>query len=169
MVGEADVASPAGATHAFRWTAASGLQVLGSLGPGFLSHRASYVSADGAIVGGTAFGVGGRRILLWSAATGMRDVPNFDLVPSGPPYDALMPILKKALAKDLDERYATAYEFAVVQVFDRKNPLPVPPAIHAVYWPTTGLKTGDEITFKVRTFGVRADEGEKGGEFGAGG
>ena len=38
---------------------------------------------------------------------------NFDLIPQGADYDALMPILKKALAKDLDDRYQTAYEFAV--------------------------------------------------------
>jgi tRNA A-37 threonylcarbamoyl transferase component Bud32/tetratricopeptide (TPR) repeat protein len=38
---------------------------------------------------------------------------NFDLIPQGADYDALMPILKKALAKDIDERYQTAYEFAV--------------------------------------------------------
>ena len=38
---------------------------------------------------------------------------NFDLIPQGAEYDALMPILKKALAKNIDERYQTAYEFAV--------------------------------------------------------
>jgi len=38
---------------------------------------------------------------------------NFSLVPSGPGYDALMPILQKALAKNLEERYQTAYDFAV--------------------------------------------------------
>ncbi len=38
---------------------------------------------------------------------------NFDLIPQGAEYDALMPIMKKALAKDLDARYQTAYEFAV--------------------------------------------------------
>jgi len=38
---------------------------------------------------------------------------NFDLIPQGADYDALMPILKKALAKSSDERYQTAYEFAV--------------------------------------------------------
>jgi serine/threonine-protein kinase len=38
---------------------------------------------------------------------------NFDLIPQGAEYDALMPILKKALAKKIDERYQTAYEFAV--------------------------------------------------------
>ena len=38
---------------------------------------------------------------------------NFNLIPQGEEYDALMPILKKALAKNIDERYQTAYEFAV--------------------------------------------------------
>jgi tetratricopeptide (TPR) repeat protein/tRNA A-37 threonylcarbamoyl transferase component Bud32 len=38
---------------------------------------------------------------------------NFDLIPQGEEYDALMPILKKALAKNSDDRYQTAYEFAV--------------------------------------------------------
>jgi tRNA A-37 threonylcarbamoyl transferase component Bud32/tetratricopeptide (TPR) repeat protein len=39
--------------------------------------------------------------------------PNFDLVPAGPEYDSLLPILQKALDKDLDKRYATAYDFAM--------------------------------------------------------
>jgi serine/threonine protein kinase len=39
--------------------------------------------------------------------------PNFDLIPEGAEYDALMPVLKKSLAKTLDERYQTAYDFAV--------------------------------------------------------
>jgi serine/threonine-protein kinase len=38
---------------------------------------------------------------------------NFDLIPQGADYDGLMPVLKKALSKDLGERYQTAYEFAV--------------------------------------------------------
>ena len=38
---------------------------------------------------------------------------NFDLIPQGADYDALMPVLKKALSKTLDDRYQTAYEFAV--------------------------------------------------------
>jgi tRNA A-37 threonylcarbamoyl transferase component Bud32/tetratricopeptide (TPR) repeat protein len=38
---------------------------------------------------------------------------NFDLIPQGADYDALMPILRKALAKSSAERYQTAYEFAV--------------------------------------------------------
>ena len=38
---------------------------------------------------------------------------DFNLIPQGADYDALMPLLKKALAKDLLERYQTAEEFAV--------------------------------------------------------
>src|SRR5262245_20665865 len=38
---------------------------------------------------------------------------NFDLIPAGPEYDALLPILQKALSKDLEKRYPTAYDFAM--------------------------------------------------------
>jgi serine/threonine protein kinase/tetratricopeptide (TPR) repeat protein len=38
---------------------------------------------------------------------------NFGLLPAGPEFDALRPILQKALAKNLEERYQTAYDFAV--------------------------------------------------------
>jgi serine/threonine-protein kinase len=38
--------------------------------------------------------------------------PNWDLIPQGAEYDALLPLLKKSLAKSLDERYSNAYEFA---------------------------------------------------------
>jgi tRNA A-37 threonylcarbamoyl transferase component Bud32 len=38
---------------------------------------------------------------------------NFDLIPQGADYDALMPILKRALAKGSADRYQSAYEFAV--------------------------------------------------------
>jgi tRNA A-37 threonylcarbamoyl transferase component Bud32 len=38
---------------------------------------------------------------------------NFDLIPGGPEYDALLPILKKSLAKELPDRFQTAYDFAI--------------------------------------------------------
>jgi serine/threonine-protein kinase len=41
------------------------------------------------------------------------DEVNYDLVPAGPGYDALMPILRRALSKELGDRYQTAYEFGV--------------------------------------------------------
>jgi hypothetical protein len=39
--------------------------------------------------------------------------PNFDLIPEGEDYDALLPTLRKALAKDLEGRYQNAFDFAV--------------------------------------------------------
>lgn len=67
-----------------------------------------------------------------------------------------------------DEAGDIDYDFAVVQVFDRENTKPVPPSIHAAYWPTLGVGPGSEITFKVRTFGVRPDEGMEVWDFGDG-
>lgn len=47
-----------------------------------------------------------------------------------------------------------AYDFAIVQVLDRAPEAPLPPMIHAAYWPTQGIVSGDPVTFKVRTFGT---------------
>jgi tRNA A-37 threonylcarbamoyl transferase component Bud32/tetratricopeptide (TPR) repeat protein len=41
------------------------------------------------------------------------DEPDWTLIPAGPAYEAILPVLKKALAKELEERYQTAYDFAV--------------------------------------------------------
>src|SRR5262245_95138 len=38
--------------------------------------------------------------------------PDFNAIPEGADYDALMPVLKKSLAKNLETRYTTAYAFA---------------------------------------------------------
>ncbi len=67
-----------------------------------------------------------------------------------------------------DDEGRTDVDFAVVQVFDKGKPLPVPPAIHVACWPTMGVRVGDEVTFKVRTFGVRPDEGREEWDFGDG-
>jgi murein DD-endopeptidase MepM/ murein hydrolase activator NlpD len=50
------------------------------------------------------------------------------------------------------------YDFQVVQVIERQQPKPLPPSIHAVYAPTFGIRPGDPVTFKVRTF--RTEGGE---------
>jgi len=47
-----------------------------------------------------------------------------------------------------------AYDFATVQVHDSQHPAITPPAIHANYHPTLGIKPGDTVTFKVRSFGA---------------
>ncbi|MFI5453979.1 MAG: PKD domain-containing protein [Isosphaerales bacterium] len=59
-----------------------------------------------------------------------------------------------------------AYDFAIVQVLDRQAPEPAPPTIHAAYAPTQGLRPGDPVTFKVRTFGTT--DGSERWDFGDG-
>jgi murein DD-endopeptidase MepM/ murein hydrolase activator NlpD len=48
----------------------------------------------------------------------------------------------------------TAYDFAIVQVLDGDHLNRLPPMIHPTYAPTQGIRPGDPITFKVRTFGT---------------
>jgi murein DD-endopeptidase MepM/ murein hydrolase activator NlpD len=68
--------------------------------------------------------------------------------------------------KITDGRGNIAYDFAIVQVLDRKAPDLVPPSIHAAYSPTLGLRPDDLVTFKVRTFGTT--EGKESWDFGDG-
>jgi len=58
------------------------------------------------------------------------------------------------------------YDFPVVQVYDKARPEKLPPSIHANYAPTFGIRPGDPVTFKVRTF--RTQEGEETWDFGDG-
>lgn len=58
------------------------------------------------------------------------------------------------------------YDFAIVHVQDRQQPDRFPPTIHPVYWPTFGIKPGDEVTFKARTFATT--DGEETWDFGDG-
>jgi murein DD-endopeptidase MepM/ murein hydrolase activator NlpD len=58
------------------------------------------------------------------------------------------------------------YDFAIVQVIDKANLNPLPPTIHPNYAPTFGIKPGDPVTFKVRTF--RTQDGEEQWDFGDG-
>ncbi len=51
-----------------------------------------------------------------------------------------------------DDAGHVAYDFAVVIVVDREQPDREIPSIHPNYYPTTGIRAGDAITFKVRTF-----------------
>jgi murein DD-endopeptidase MepM/ murein hydrolase activator NlpD len=54
--------------------------------------------------------------------------------------------------KATDGNGESAYDFAVVQVVDPADLKRLPPTIHAVYYPTTGVRAGDAVTFKVRSF-----------------
>lgn len=44
------------------------------------------------------------------------------------------------------------YDFTIVQVIDGKHLDKLPPTVHATYAPTFGIKAGEKVTFKVRTF-----------------
>jgi len=74
----------------------------------------------------------------------------------------------REILKVTDQDGNVDYDFAVVQIIDRDNPTEGPPAIHAVYYPTFDIKAGDEITFKVRTFRIGAEEGHETWDFGDG-
>jgi hypothetical protein len=64
------------------------------------------------------------------------------------------------IVKVTDSAGKAAYDFAVVVVMDREHPDRLPPAINANYFPTLGLRAGDEVTFKVRTFGTQHGQEE---------
>jgi murein DD-endopeptidase MepM/ murein hydrolase activator NlpD len=72
------------------------------------------------------------------------------------------------ILKVTDKDGSVDYDFAVVQVIDREHPEQAPPTIHATYWPTTGIRPGDEITFKVRSFRIGKTEGHERWDFGDG-
>ncbi len=68
VVGEADVASPVGATHAFRWDVDGGMQDLQSGAFAALEGIAWDVSEDGATIVGEV----GDEAFLWTAASGLQ-------------------------------------------------------------------------------------------------
>lgn len=72
------------------------------------------------------------------------------------------------ILKVTDAQGHVSYDFAVVQVIDPKHPDVLSPTIHAAYFPTAGLKAGDEVTFKTRTFRVGDDGGGEFVDFGDG-
>jgi murein DD-endopeptidase MepM/ murein hydrolase activator NlpD len=56
------------------------------------------------------------------------------------------------------------YDFAVVHVLAKEPSAPLPPSIHANYYPTFGIKPGDPVHFLVRTF--RTTDGKETWDFG---
>jgi len=68
--------------------------------------------------------------------------------------------------KVTDSRGNVDYDFTPVIVIDRNNPLQPVPAIHAAYYPTFGIKPGDPVTFRVRSFNF--DKGKETWDFGDG-
>ncbi len=60
------------------------------------------------------------------------------------------------------------YDFAKVYIADRADPKLLGPRLHAAYWPTFGIKAGDTVTFKVRSFAIEPDDGHETWDFGDG-
>jgi len=65
-----------------------------------------------------------------------------------------------------DEQGNVAYDFAVVIVVDREHPERLIPSIHPNYFPTSKIRPGNAVTFKVRTFNTT--EGKEVWDFGDG-
>lgn len=70
------------------------------------------------------------------------------------------------ILKVTDAAGNVAYDFAVVQVLDKTHPDLLTPSIQAAYAPSLGIKAGDPVTFKVRSF--RTTHGEETWNFGDG-
>ena len=70
------------------------------------------------------------------------------------------------IVKVTDSAGNIAYDFAVVVVMEKDSKETLPPAIHANYYPTFGLRAGDEVTFKVRSF--KTQHGSEVWDFGDG-
>jgi len=70
------------------------------------------------------------------------------------------------ILKVTDAAGNVAYDFAVVQVLDKTRPDQLTPSIQAAYAPSLGIKAGEPVTFKVRSF--RTTHGEETWNFGDG-
>jgi len=75
------------------------------------------------------------------------------------------------ILKITDKRGHSAYDFAVVQIAgrlpsDQQDEASLAPTIHASYWPALDVRTGQAVTFLVRT--CRTTQGQETWEFGDG-
>ena len=70
------------------------------------------------------------------------------------------------ILKVTDARGEVDYDFAVVLVIDKSAPDRLPPTIHPAFSPTTNIRPGDPVTFKVRSF--RTTAGHETWDFGDG-
>ena len=50
------------------------------------------------------------------------------------------------------------YDFVVIKVVSKAQSDKYPIGLHAAYWPSFGIKSGDPVTFKVRSFGAAPDD-----------
>jgi len=50
------------------------------------------------------------------------------------------------------------YDFVVIKVVSKEQSDKYPIGLHAAYWPSFGIKPGDPVTFKVRSFGAAPED-----------
>jgi murein DD-endopeptidase MepM/ murein hydrolase activator NlpD len=73
------------------------------------------------------------------------------------------------ILKVTDAKGNVAYDFAVVVVYDRKHPERHITTVHPNYYPSLGVRAGDPVTFKVRSFiSGQSREGHETWNFGDG-
>src|SRR5262249_46956412 len=70
------------------------------------------------------------------------------------------------ILKITDAKGEVDYDFATVLVIDKETPERLPPTLHAAYVPTSGIRPGQPVTFKVRCF--RYTFGQETWDFGDG-
>lgn len=70
------------------------------------------------------------------------------------------------ILKITDARGEVDYDFALVLVIDKSAPDRLPPTIHPAFAPTTNIRPGDSVMFKVRSF--RTTFGNENWDFGDG-
>ena len=124
-------------------------------------HFVAWVGEDVVLDGSKSWGAIAKRLrYLWTLSTGgFGRGWMFKL-------NYACPGTYSEILKVTDATGASAYDFAVVQVLDRAHPDQLPPSIQAAYAPSLGIKAGDPVTFKVRTF--RTAHGEESWNFGDG-
>lgn len=128
-------------------------------------HRLAWVGDEVTLDGGRS----------WSAA-GPKHIARYDWTFSDG-TTAEGPVVKRhydrageysEIMKVTDADGRVDYDFAVVVVYDRKQPKVVSPMIHAVYWPSEKIAAGDEVTFMARSFAFAPEEGCERWDFGDG-
>jgi murein DD-endopeptidase MepM/ murein hydrolase activator NlpD len=143
--------------YAFLWEAylrESGADVVAVARP----HRVAHVGDPVTLDGSRSWATNGIRSYSWLLSGG-EDASGAKVQRT---YKA--PGTYSELLKVTDANGRVSYDFATVNVFAKGDTERLPPAIHATFFPTTGIRAGQPITFKVRTF--RTTDGEESWDFG---
>jgi hypothetical protein len=143
--------------YAFLWEAylrESGADVVAVARPHLVAHVGEPVTLDGS----RSWARNGIRSYSWLLSGG-EDASGAKVQRT---YKA--PGTYSELLKVTDASGRVSYDFATVNVFAKGDTERLPPTIHATFFPATGIRAGQPVTFKVRTF--RTTDGEESWDFG---